>query len=188
MMYTFEEYTYMEFEPEHVRLALRENPEYLHTAFLWEVTNEGDIFWSYEATKEKLSLKATGILSKMLEEYEDFIKSEDPRAVYEPQTFDRVYKVTSTGGPSSYYDMPFHEWVTVNDMMEHLAEHKWGRYGIHLKDIFKGLCRWGEKSGTDILYDTKKVIYYGCRILMMVSGKEALRSYLTELLEDRQFK
>lgn len=92
-----------------------------------------------------------------------------------------------TGGPSKYYDMPFQEWVTTNDMMEYLAEHKWGKFGIHLKDIFKGLCRWGDKSGTDTLYDTKKIIYYGCRVLMMMCGKEALRSYLQELLDDRQF-
>jgi len=94
----------------------------------------------------------------------------------------------SSGGPSSYYDMPFQDWVTTNDMMEYLAEHKWGRFGIHLKDIFKGLCRWGDKSGTDTLYDTKKIIYYGCRVLAMLSGKEALRGYLQELLNDKQFR
>lgn len=92
-----------------------------------------------------------------------------------------------SGGPSSYYDMPFKDWVTTNDMMEYLAEHKWGKFGIHLKDIFKGLCRWGDKSGTDTLYDTKKIIYYGCRVLAMISGKEALRKYLQELLDDKQF-
>ena len=92
------------------------------------------------------------------------------------------------GGPSSYYDMPFKTWVTVNDMMEYLAEQKWGKYGIHLKDIFKGLCRWGEKSGTTVEYDTRKIIYYGCRILQMVSGKQSLRDYLKELLDDPQFK
>jgi hypothetical protein len=94
----------------------------------------------------------------------------------------------SSGGPSSYYDMPFSEWVTTNDMMEYLAEHKWGKYGIHLKDIFKGICRWGDKSGTTVTYDTKKVIYYGCRILRMLVGAEGVREYLTELLNDRQFK
>lgn len=93
----------------------------------------------------------------------------------------------SSGGPSSYYDMPFQDWVTTNDMMEYLAEHKWGKFGIHLKDIFKGLCRWGDKQGTDTLYDTKKIIYYGCRILAMIAGKEALREYLRELLNDKQF-
>ena len=93
----------------------------------------------------------------------------------------------STGGPSEYYDMPFSDWITVNDMAEHLAEHKWGKYGIHLKDIFKGLCRWGEKSGTTIEYDTRKIIYYGVRIYKMLVGAEKTRTYLKELLEDKQF-
>lgn len=93
-----------------------------------------------------------------------------------------------TGGPSDYYNFPFDTWVTGNDMMEFLAEHKWGKYGIHLKDIFKSCLRWGEKSGTTIEYDTKKVIYYGCRIMQMVVGRDNLRKYLQELLDDPQFK
>ena len=92
------------------------------------------------------------------------------------------------GGPQSYYDMPFGSWVTTNDMMEYLAEHKWGKYGIHLKDIFKGLCRWGDKEGTTTIYDTRKVIYYGCRVLMMQVGAKVLREYLVELLDDKQFE
>ena len=96
-------------------------------------------------------------------------------------------KVASSGGPSSYYDMPFHEWVTVNDQMEYLAEHKWGKYGIHLKDIFKGLCRWDEKEGTDAIYDAKKIVYYGCRVLRMLVGTDKVRVYLHELLADKQF-
>lgn len=109
-----------------------------------------------------------------------------------PTTVDRritkTTKLEPHGGPSSYYDLPFNKWVTVNDMMEHLAEHKWGKYGIHLKDIFKGICRWGDKQGTTVEYDTKKIIYYGCRILMMISGKEGLRKYLQGILDDPQFK
>jgi len=97
-------------------------------------------------------------------------------------------KAPVTGGPSSYYNMPFSSWVTVNDMMEHLAEHKWGKYGIHLKDIFKGCCRWGEKSGTSVLYDTKKIIYFGLRILRMVGGNKLVQEYLHELSNDPQFK
>ena len=96
-------------------------------------------------------------------------------------------EVIPHGGPSSYYDMPFSEWVTVNDMMEYLAENKWGKYGIHLKDIFKGVCRWGEKLGTNVEYDTKKIIYYGVRILRMLLGVEKTREYLKELLNDKQF-
>lgn len=95
---------------------------------------------------------------------------------------------TSTGGPSGYYDMPFKSWVTVNDQMEYLAENKWGKYGIHLKDIFKGLCRWGEKAGTTTIYDTKKIIYYGVRILRMLVGVEGVQEYLKELLNDPQFQ
>lgn len=96
-------------------------------------------------------------------------------------------KVPSSGGPSAYYDMPFDKWITTNDQMEYLAEHKWGKYAIHLKDIFKGLCRWGEKEGTDITYDTRKIIYYGFRVYCMMVGKEKTREYLKELLNDKQF-
>lgn len=97
-------------------------------------------------------------------------------------------EVESRGGPSKYYDMPFRNWVTTNDMMEHLAEHKWGKYGIHLKDIFKGLCRWGDKKGTDTVYDARKIIYYGVRVLRMLVGVRETRAYLQSLLDDEQFK
>ncbi len=93
----------------------------------------------------------------------------------------------SHGGPSSYYDFPFKDWITTNDMMEYLAEHKWGKYGIHLKDIFKGICRWGDKKGTTQEYDARKIIYYGCRVLMMIVGVDGLRKYLNEILNDEQF-
>lgn len=96
-------------------------------------------------------------------------------------------KIKSTGGPSGFYDMPFKDWVTTNDAMEYLAENKWGKYAIHLKDIFKGLCRWGEKEGTTVEYDTRKIIYYGLRVLRMVVGVEATKAYLKELMEDKQF-
>lgn len=96
-------------------------------------------------------------------------------------------KVKSDGGATTYYDMPFKDWVTTNDQMEFLAEKKWGKYSIHLKDIFKGLCRWGEKEGTDTLYDTKKIIYYGARVLRMMVGVEKTREYLEQLLNDKQF-
>ena len=94
----------------------------------------------------------------------------------------------SDGGPSSYYDMPFQEWMTLNDQMEYLAQNKWGIYAIHLKDVFKGLGRWGDKEGTTPLYDTKKGIYYFCRVMKMMTGAEGLRDYLQSLLDDPQFK
>ena len=94
----------------------------------------------------------------------------------------------SVGGPSSYYDMPFQDWDTSNDMMEHLAVNKWKDHSIHLKDIFKGLCRWGEKDGTTVEYDTRKIIYYGLRVYRMMVGKEGVQKYLKELAEDKQFQ
>ena len=94
----------------------------------------------------------------------------------------------ATGGPSLYYDMPYATWVTTNDQMEYLAEHKWGKYAIHLKDIFKGLCRWGDKQGTTPNYDARKIIYYGLRVLMMLEGKANVQKYLSDLKNDPQFK
>jgi len=94
----------------------------------------------------------------------------------------------ATGGPSLYYDMPYATWVTTNDQMEYLAEHKWGKYAIHLKDIFKGLCRWGDKQGTTPSYDARKIIYYGLRVLMMLEGKANVQQYLSDLKNDPQFK
>lgn len=99
-----------------------------------------------------------------------------------------VAMVAPQGGPSKYYDMPFSEWTTTNDMMEYLAEHKWGRYGIHLKDILKGICRWGDKQGTTIEYDARKIIYYGVRVLQLAVGRTEMRAYLREILHDPQFK
>jgi len=96
-------------------------------------------------------------------------------------------QVKPHGGATAYYDMPFVDWCTSNDMIEYLAEHKWGRYGVHLKDIFKGLCRWGDKEGTTVEYDTRKTIYYGCRVLKMIVGATKMRQYLQELLDDKQF-
>lgn len=115
---------------------------------------------------------------------DDFISPADKYSLKQVQAF----RVKPHGGPQAYYDMPFGSWVTTNDMMEYLAEHKWGKYGIHLKDIFKGLCRWGDKEGTTTVYDTRKVIYYGCRVLMMQVGAKVLREYLVELLDDKQFE
>ena len=96
--------------------------------------------------------------------------------------------VSPTGGPSSYYDQPYSDWITVNDQMEWLAKEKWGEYAIHLKDIFKGLCRWNTKKGTTVAYDTRKIIYYGLRVLRMIEGNEGVQKYLKELTEDPQFK
>ena len=92
------------------------------------------------------------------------------------------------GGPADYYDLPFKDWVTVNDMVEYLSEKQWGKYSWIFKDILKACTRFGEKEGTTEAYDTKKIIYYGCRLLMSVTDKATTREYLQQLLDDKQFK
>ena len=94
---------------------------------------------------------------------------------------------TSDGGPSSYYD--FHEvWQTWNDFADFKATHQWKEHSFHLGNIGKVLCRWGDKSGTTKGYDVRKIIYSGLRVLLMLEGKENVRTYLEDLLKDRQFK
>lgn len=94
----------------------------------------------------------------------------------------------SDGGPSSYYDFPKNEWVTLNDMMEWLAVNRWGAYSIHLKDDVKASFRFGAKSGTEVGYDIRKKIYSSLRLLMMAEGKESVREVLGKLADDPQFK
>ena len=92
------------------------------------------------------------------------------------------------GGPAGYYDLPFKDWVTVNDMVEYLSDKQWGKHSWIFKDILKACTRFGKKSGTDEAYDAKKIIYYGCRLLMSVTDKDTTRKYLQQLLDDKQFK
>ena len=92
------------------------------------------------------------------------------------------------GGPAGYYDLPFQDWVTVNDMVEYLSDTQWGRHSWIFKDILKACTRFGKKSGTDKAYDAKKIIYYGARLLMSVTDKSTTREYLQQLLDDKQFK
>lgn len=97
-------------------------------------------------------------------------------------------QVKSTGGPATYYDMPYQDWVTANDQMEYLATTKWKEFSLHMKDIFKAMCRWGDKSGTTLEYDARKIIYSGFRLLKMLKGNKAVQEFLKELTEDKQFK
>jgi hypothetical protein len=95
--------------------------------------------------------------------------------------------IESDGGPSSYYDFPDF-WATWNDLADFKAERQWKEHSFHLGNIGKALYRWGEKSGTTKEYDARKIIYSGLRILMMLEGKKNVRSYLENLLQDRQFR
>lgn len=104
------------------------------------------------------------------------------------EEIDRPVLAKPDGGPSAYYDFPFKEWTTVNDMVEYLSDKQWGKHSWIFKDILKAVTRWGSKDGTTFEYDAKKIIYYGARLLMSVSGKETLRKYLQQLLDDKQFQ
>ena len=97
-------------------------------------------------------------------------------------------KIKSDGGPASYYDAPFHQFITVNDMIDWYSEKHWGWRSYIFKDILKACTRFGKKSGTDEAYDAKKIIYYGARLLMSTTDKATTRKYLQQLLDDKQFK
>ena len=99
-----------------------------------------------------------------------------------------VVNTKPDGGPAGYYDLPFRDFTTVNDMVEYLSDKQWGKHSWIFKDILKACTRFGKKSGTDEAYDTKKIIYYGCRLLMSVTDKATTRKYLRQLLDDKQFK
>ena len=88
----------------------------------------------------------------------------------------------------SYYNFPFKDWFTVNDMLDYLSQKQWGWRSYIFKDIVKACFRFGRKEGTTEVYDAEKIIYYGCRLLMSVSDKATARKYLQQLLDDKQFK
>lgn len=96
-------------------------------------------------------------------------------------------KIKSDGGPVLYYDFP-DSWTTFNDFIEHKSATQWLGFSFHLGNIGKALCRWGDKDGTSIEYDAKKIIYSGVRVLRMIIGTEKTRLYLFRLLDDPQFK
>lgn len=91
------------------------------------------------------------------------------------------------GGPSSYYDYPEH-FKTHNDWMEWKAKTQWKEYSLHLKDVSKVTSRWGAKLGTNLLYDARKLVYSGLRLIVMIAGKGEARKILEDCLNDPQFK
>jgi hypothetical protein len=108
-----------------------------------------------------------------------------PQEVFDPEEPHK--KIHTDGGPSDYYDFP-ESWTTFNDFIEYKSEAQWGKFSFHLGNIGKALCRWGDKDGTSIEYDAKKIIYSGVRVLKMIIGTEKTRLYLFRLLDDPQFK
>lgn len=118
----------------------------------------------------------------------DFTSSAGDYILVKRSSEEVVTQTKQDGGPSSYYDPPFKDWVTVNDMVDYYAEKKWLHLSWIFKDILKAVTRWGDKQGTSQEYDANKIIYYGCRLLMAIKGKKAVRAYLQRLLDDNQFK
>ena len=97
-------------------------------------------------------------------------------------------KIKTDGGSSTYYDAPFHNFTTVNDMVDYYSMNFWGWRSYIFKDILKAITRFGRKEGTSEEYDSKKIIYYGARLLMSVTDKATVQKYLQQLLDDKQFK
>lgn len=106
----------------------------------------------------------------------------------EAEVTDNVNSPALTGGPARYYDLPYKDWDTTNDMGEYLALNRWFEYSLHFKDLLKALVRFGSKGGTTKQYDIEKMIYSGCRAMVMLAGRKAVRDYLQKLLDDPQFK
>lgn len=122
--------------------------------------------------------------SFLTEEEEEQIRAELER---EKAQKDGSHKISSDGGPASYYDFP-DTWQTLNDYIEHKSDSQWGADSFHLANITKAACRWGDKEGTTKAYDARKIVYSALRILRRIGGPEAVQAYLKGLLVDKQFQ
>lgn len=67
-------------------------------------------------------------------------------------------KVKSDGGATSYYDFP-NDAKTLNDLIE------FKKMSFARGNMFKAAYRLGEKEGSSIEYDLKKIIYFAERML-----------------------
>lgn len=67
-------------------------------------------------------------------------------------------KITSTGGPTEYYDFP-EGANTLNDLIE-LKNMSFAQ-----GNIFKAAFRLGAKADVSEAYDLRKIIYYALRML-----------------------
>jgi len=95
--------------------------------------------------------------------------------------------INSDGGPSAYYDFKG-GWKTWNDFADYKSTKQWKEHSFHLGNVGKVLCRWGDKLGTTKAYDARKIVYSGLRVLLMLEGKDSVKTYLKSLLDDEQFK
>lgn len=117
--------------------------------------------------------------------HKDDIKLVRPKDITEPDEPNK--KGTSDGGPTGYYDFP-PEWKTTNDYIEYKSKHQWKEHSFHLGNITKALTRWGEKDGTTIEYDAKKILYSIVRVMCATMGKKEAKAYVLKMMEDKQFE
>lgn len=70
-----------------------------------------------------------------------------------PKEIEWMNKIKSDGGATSYYELPEHATE-----LRHLISHK----GMSKSrgDIFKACYRLGQKDGSDVLYDLKKMKFF----------------------------
>lgn len=76
-------------------------------------------------------------------------------------------KITSTGGSTSYYELPKHATE-----LRHLISYK--SMSKSRGDIFKACYRLGEKDGADILYDLNKIKFFIEDLIEMYNRGEHL--------------
>lgn len=70
-------------------------------------------------------------------------------------------KIVSDGGPSGYYNFP-EGCNTLNDLIEYKG------MSFAQGNIFKAAFRLGNKEGTSLEYDLKKIKYYADRMLVQL--------------------
>ena len=66
--------------------------------------------------------------------------------------------IKSDGGSTNYYELP--SWAKE---LQDLIEHK--NMSFALGNIFKACYRFGEKDGTNQLYDLNKIIFFANRMI-----------------------
>lgn len=74
-----------------------------------------------------------------------------------------VYAQTSSGGSTSYYELPANA-TELNDLIEHK------NMSFALGNIFKACYRFGEKDAASRLYDLNKIIYFAERLKVREGG------------------
>ena len=123
-------------------------------------------------------------LKEAIEMAEGSLLVDTPEQHYTPKD---IQSIVSDGGPSEYYDFK-ESHKTLNDWMEDKAKSQWGAYSLHMKDLGKGMCRFGTKNGVTEGYDINKMLYSTIRMKVMEVGKEKAVEYIRSVLEDPQFK